>query len=221
MGFPNVDKKLVKIFLQGFADAQALGLAIPDAFEDLDPEEQSDIALYLSRRTVTDDIRERAADERFLYIVPHFPLAGYPFPQVGISVGQESPGEKFLGDYTGETVEVTDDGGDVIGWDTVKGYLAAATYNIDVVCNTKDEVIWLSRLCQYFICQSLGDLTEAGIMQVDITLTDPRIDPQAATQPADIFTRTVTVSAQVANTWKVRKNAYTYATGVNKALDTL
>lgn len=221
MGFPNVDKQLVKIFLQGFTDAQNLGLAIPDTFEDLDPEEQADIALYLSRRVVTNDIRERSADERFLYIVPHFPIAGYPFPQIGISVGQESPGDKFLGDYVGETLEVTDAEGNVIGWDTVKGYFAAATYNIDVVCNTKDEAIWLSRLCQHFICQALGQLTEVGIMQVDISLTDPKIDPQAATQPADIFTRTVTVSALVANTWKVRKPAYTYATGVNKALDTL
>lgn len=217
MGFPNVDLLLVKIFLNGFSDAQTLGLAIPDVFEEMDNAEQSEIALYLSRIRATDDITERDSGQKYIYILPHFPLAGYPFPQIGISLGQENTESKFLGDQTGESQPVADTNGNIVAWDVVKGYLASATWNVDIIGATKDETIWLSRLCQYFICQHLDYLTTAGVMEVGINLSDVRIDTQLA-QPADFFTRTVSVSARVANTWKKRIGAYTYDTGINKSL---
>ena len=219
MGFPNVDIFLAKAFLDGF-HAQQLDPtpAIADIFEDLDTDERGSIEQYLASLTVTGDVRDHKEHNRFLYVMPNFPLLGYPFPQIGISLGQESASDKFMGDYTGDPVAVADSHGTVIGYDQEKGYLAAGSWNIDIVCATKPEAAWLSRFCQYFICQSLTALSQIGVMEVAIALADMKLEAQQTMQPSEIFNRRLMVTAKVANTWKIRLPlAGTYETGINEA----
>lgn len=218
MGFPNVDKILTDIFIAGLNEAKNDSRIVADCFEEMGHDVQAEISLYLSRLHVTGDIRDREDTRRYLYVLPHFPVSGYPFPQIGVSVGQESTSDKFLGDYSGDSFPVRDSDNNVIAWDVEKGYIASGSYTADIICSTKDEVVWLSRLCQYTICQRLQDLDQMGIKEVNITLGDPRIDPQSMTQPADVFARAVSLTAKVINTWKKRVPAYTYITGINKAV---
>jgi hypothetical protein len=78
--------------------------------------------------------------------------------------------------------------------------------------------VWLSRFCQYFICQSLNALAQIGVMEVAISASDMRLEAQQTMQPADIFTRRLVVTARVANTWKVRLPlAGVYEIGINQA----
>ena len=219
MGFPNVDVFLVKTFLSSLRSLQTSPAGtIADLFEDLDADDRASIIQYVKSLTITGDVRERDERNKYLYVLPHFPLLGYPFPQIGISLGQEDTANKFIGDYTGEPVAVIDSNGATIGYDQEKGYLASGTWNIDVVCATKPESIWLSRMCQLFICQRLEELTALGVMEVNIALADLKLEAQQTMQPGEIFNRGIRVTARVANTWKKRlppPNAY--AVGKNTA----
>jgi len=219
MGFPNVDLQLVKIFLAGFAAAKADPTVIDDLFEDLDDTDRAAIKQYLASLTVTDDVRQRKEHHRYLYLLPHFPLSGYPFPQIGVSLGTEDSAERFISDYTGDPVPVTDQQGTLIGYDQEKGYLGQGHWNIDVVSATKPESIWLSRFCQLFICESQDYLTGLGIQEVSVALGDIKLEAQQTMQPSEIFNRGVRVSAKVANTWKKRLPINgDYQTGINQAL---
>jgi len=221
MAFPNVDKFLVKWFLQRFEEVQLdLERFVEDTFNDLEAEtEQVEIITYLTETTFTDSVQDREEGKRFAYILPHYPVAEVNFPQIAISLGQENQSDKFLGDATGESFPVTDDDGNIVAFDVQKGYLATATWQIDVVCGTKDEAIWLSRCCQRFICEALDELDQIGANEISISLADLKLDDKAMMQPMTVFNRAISISAKVANTWLKRVPAYTYRTGNNVALD--
>lgn len=219
MGFPNVDLFLCKTFEQRFADTQSdTPLTVDDLFEDMTATERAEIAAYIDDTIFTRDLRERRDGQRYVYIAPHFPMVEFPFPQIGVSLGSETTSDKYLGDVSGPTTEVKDEYGNTIGWDVLKGYYASATWNIDVVCNTKDEAIWLSRFCQLFVCQALEDLDAMGVLEVVVATSDMRLEQEHF--PHIVFNRRVVVSAKVANTWKKRLSPYEYRTGVNLALAT-
>jgi hypothetical protein len=217
MGFPNVDLILRDLFLAQFAAAKLdPQTVVADLFEDRSAAEQAEIAAYLTARLFTGDVRDRGGNRR-VFILPHFPAVDLPFPQIGIYSGEVDSNDRVLGDATGETEPVYD-GETLIGWDETKGYWELSSWNIDVIAATKDETIWLSRLCQYFICQQLLDLHQQGIIEVGIALTDLRMD-KGTLQPMQAFVRGVKVHCRVANTWKKRLPVGTYQTGNNLALE--
>lgn len=222
MGFPNVDIFLCKTFAEKFAAVQAdPDYTIDDLFEDLTVLERAEIITYLQDKVFTRDLRDRHAGSdkhQRVYIVPNFPMLELPFPQIGVSLGSENTDGKFLGDCTGDAEAVTDDEGVTIAWDIPKGYYASANWNIDVLCATKDEAIWISRLCQLFICEALDELDAIGVVEVVVAAADIKLDPEHF--PLHVFNRRVMVSGRAANTWKKRISAITYLSGDNLALDT-
>lgn len=219
MGFPNVDIFLCKKFEQCFLAVQAdPTYTIDDLFEDLDDDERAEITTYLQSIVFTKNLRERDDNQRYVYIVPHFPMIDMPFPQIGISLGTETTSEKFIGDYTGDPTPVMDTNGKTIAWDQSKGYYANANWNIDVVCATKDEAVWLSRFCQLFVCQQLEALDAIGVVEVAIATADMKVEQEHF--PHIVFNRRVMVTGKAANTWKKRISAYEYQTGMNLALTT-
>jgi len=219
MGFPNVDLILRDLFLTEFQAVKSdPGFAIADLFEDRGEAEQAEITEYIINRRFTGDVQDRG-DERRVFILPHFPTSDLPFPQIGIYSGEVDGLDRVLGDYTGESEEVKNEDGTTIGWAQIKGYWEVSAWNVDVVTSTKDEAVWLSRLCQYFICQNFPEMTVKGILEVDVTMTDMRIE-KSTLQPLQYFARGLKVRAKVANTWKKRLPASYYQTGVNLALTT-
>jgi len=219
MGFPNVDLILRDLFLADFqATKTTPEFAVADLFDDRSEEEQAEIVEYLISRRFTGSVQDRG-DDRRVFILPHFPVSDLPFPQIGIYSGEVDGLDRLLGDYSGESEAVKNEDGEVIGWAQIKGYWEVSSWNIDVVTATKDEAIWLARLCQYFICQSFQPLTEKGILEIDVMMTDLR--PEKSTlQPLQYFVRGLKVRAKVANTWKKRLPVSYYETGVNLALTT-
>lgn len=217
MGFPNVDIFLVKTIIEKFQALQAApAFTIYDLFEDLSQPERDEITAYITRKTFTDDLREREDSQVFIF--PHFPMLNMPLPQIGVSLGQEETSDKFFGDTVGEAVAVKDINDVVTHWDIPKAYIASANYQADIVCATKDEAIWLSRFVQRFICEELDALDQIGVKQVDIGLADMVLKQDQ--QPMTVFNRAVRLSCKVENTWLKRIPVQTYDSGINLALST-
>lgn len=221
MGFPNLDKLLVKLFLEKIRALRTdESYRLEELFGDFDAGEIQQVRQYLNAVTATDNIRDRGTG-RFLYILPHYPLAELDYPQIGISVGTEDTAERFLGDETGdEPYPVKDGSGKVIAWDLRRGYWGSGQWNIEIAAGTKDEVIWLSRLCQLALVDNFTTLDAVGIKEVTLALADLRPDPNY--YPQNIFLRGIKlVAGKVANTWAKREAASYYQTGVNLALEDL
>lgn len=219
MGFPNVDIFLVKAVLATLNELKSSAgrYKVDELFEDLDPAERQEVHQYLNAMVPTSDIRERG--KRHLYVLPNFPLAEIPVPQIGISLGAEETAERWLGDDPGIDPEPVMQGDQLVAWDHYRGYWAAASWNMDLVVQTKDEAIWLSRICQLAACENFDALDAMGVKEVTVALQDVRIDPKMF--PDMVFVRSVRVSAgRILNSWKKRipVGAYTYQTGINTAL---
>lgn len=214
MGFPNVDIFLSAKFIERFNEVKAdPTFIIEDLFDDLSTAEQQEIADYIQRKNFTDDLRERTDSEVFIF--PSYPMFSIPLPQIGISLGNEDTAEKFFDDVVGEA-EPYPDLAHITHWDIPKGYWASANYQADIVCTTKDEVIWLSRFIQRFIVEELDTMDQIGIKEVAVSLQDTMIKTEH--QPTTAFSRTVRISCKVANTWTKRVPVSTYAIGTNTAL---
>jgi hypothetical protein len=82
---------------------------------------------------------------------------------------------------------------------TEMGYFSHGSWQIDIVASTKQEAIWLTRCCQYFICRAQMDLARLGVTEIGISLADVRIEQEL--QPSIAFARGLTMTARVANTW--------------------
>lgn len=218
MGFPNVDKQLVRIIAAGFAaakaDADRMAFLIGDLFDDLTEAEQLQIGTYVSRKTFKTDVREKKGDS--VYLITSFPLIDIPFPQIAISLGV-GESDRYMGDLTGESEAIKDADDQTIGWYIEKGYYERSNWDVHVVCSTKDESIWLSRFCQRFICEAFGALSQLGINEVTIIIQDLRCE-EATMQPSTVFNRSIKLQATVANTWKEMVSATQIAEGDNAAL---
>ena len=217
MGFPNIDIFLVKTILAKLKAFQGEeNYRLEEIFDDLDAAEIADIRQFLAGATTTKNTRDRGG--RRIYVLPHYPQAEIPFPQIGVSLGNEDTADRFLGDDTGGEAEpVLDDDENVIAHDLQKGYWGSGLWMIQIMAHTKDEVIWLSRLCQQALVDSFAALAEMGLLEVSLSLADLRPDPQY--YPEFVFLRGVKVIAgKVANTWKKRIPASFYQTGVNLAV---
>lgn len=202
MGFPNVDIFLVSKFqkrFKGLASSDGTFI-INDLFDDLDREDIAAVSSYVRRKMFTTDLRDRADEQ--VYILPHFPLLDMPLPQIGVSLGNDTTAGGFLGDITEESAEVLNSTGERIGWDVQKGYLSSATYQIDIAAATKLETIWLSRFVQRFILEEQENLAQAGVLNIDISLQDMRVDQSA--MPCMVFARQVNMKCTLANAWRKR-----------------
>lgn len=216
MGFPNVDIFLVSMLISKFNAVKASPtFTISDLFDDLSSPEQAEITTYIERKTFTDDLREREDSQVFIF--PHFPMLNMPLPQIGISLGQEDTAEKFFDDVVGDATPYPETG-EQTHWAIPKGYWAAAHYQIDVVCATKDEAIWLSRFIQRFVCEELDTLDQIGVKEVSISQQDMVLNQEQ--QPMTVFNRTVRISCKAANTWTKLIPVELYEQGVNLALTT-
>lgn len=213
MGFPNVDVFLVDTFLEKFA-AMKLSptFVIDDTFTDFDAGRKSELEAYIARKTFTDDLRNRIDQQ--VYIMPNFPLADMPFPQIAVTLGSENPSERFLSDSVGDSTPVYDVNNVQIAWDIPKGYIGSATYKIDVVTATKEEAIWISRLLQRFILESQDALAEIGALSVDLTMQDMRLEQEQA--PITVFNRSIQMTCRTENTWTIRIPYSQYGTGQNQ-----
>ena len=219
MGFPNVDKQLVKLIAAGFATAKAdpnrMAFLVKDLFEDLTAAERSQVSTYVTRKAFQTDVREKKGDNA--YILPSFPLTDIPFPQIAISLGV-GESDRYMGDLTGESEPILDDQENVTGWYIEKGYYERSTWDVHVVCATKDESIWLARLSQRFICEAFGQLAQVGINEVNIIMQDLRLE-EGTMQPSTVFNRSIKLQATVSNTWKEQVGSNgTYAMGENAEL---
>lgn len=214
MGFPNVDKILQNIFATKFAAVKLdPTYTISDLFEDQDAGQQAEIIAYIQRKQFVTDIRSR--QDNTVYLITTFPMVDMPFPQISITLGQEDT-DRYMGDQTGQSDPVLDDNGTQIGWDIIKGFYAKSSWNISVVTATKDEAIWLSRLCELFIFQSMDDLDAAGVTEVNLSVADMR--PEQDQQPMTVICRGIKMSATTMNSWTTRIPIATYQSGNNVAL---
>lgn len=216
MGFPNVDIFLAAKFIERFSEAKAdPAFIVPDLFDDLSVAEQAEIAEYIQRKNYTDDLRERTDSEVFIF--PSYPMFTVPLPQIGISLGNENTAEKFFDDAVGDAAPYPD-ADNITHWDIPKGYWAQSEYQADIVCSTKDEVIWLSRFVQRFIMEELDTLDQIGVKEVAVSLQDTLIKTEH--QPVTAFSRQLRISCKVANTWTKRIPVQFYQSGNNLALTT-
>lgn len=214
MGFPNVDKILIRLFKAEFAAIKLdPAFIITDTFTDLDESEQNSILQYLVRKTFTDELRDRG--DAKVYLTTSFPMLDMPLPQISITLGQEDT-DRYMGDQVGTSTPVLDTDGNTIAWDVLKGFYARSNWSIAVVAATKDETIWLSRLCERIIFDNMNTLELEGVAEVSLTMADHRLDPQH--QPMTASNRTIRMTALTMNSYRKRIPASVYATGNNTAL---
>lgn len=215
MGFPNVDIFLVDNLLTKFNAVKAAPTdIINDLFEGFDAGRKAEVTTYIGRKTFVTDLRKRGGSE--VYIFPHFPLLDQPLPQIAISLGQENPADRFIGDVIGDSEPVYNAEDVQTGWDIPKGYIAAVNYHIDCVCATKEEAIWLSRFVQRFVLELQGDLADIGAIEIDVSLADIKLEPEH--MPQTVFNRAVMIHGKAENRWKQRVPLTSYQTGNNTAL---
>lgn len=211
MGFPNVDVFLVNKFIERFVEVKAdPTFLIEDLFSDLPEAERLEITTYIQRKNFTDDLRQMTDSEVFIF--PSYPMMNIPLPQIGVSLGNEDTKEKFFRDLVGEAKPYPD-AANPTHWDIPKGYWASANYQADIVCTTKDEVIWLSRFLQRFIVEAQDELDLIGVKNISISLHDTLIKTE--TQPTTAFSRTIRMNCDVANQWTKRIPVSVYTTGEN------
>jgi len=212
MGFPNADKAIQRLLVNRFSELQDdTAFTINDLFDDLEVDERQKIADYIARKSFISDIRERG--DSYAYIMLSFPMIDMPMPQISVTVGNDEA-DRWLHDSTGiESIPVTDTNGDVVAWDITKGFYASSTINISVIATNKDEVIWLSRLCQRFIFESTEQLALQGIIELEVGMSDAQLNQDILPTPA--MARQLRITCKTENTWKRRIPASVYATGIN------
>lgn len=220
MSVPNLDLTLIDLFKAAVEEVQDSDSqwVIDDLFADRSDDYLNGIKLYLSSVKVTSDMREREDGQRFLYVIPSFPMADMPFPQIGVYLAPEEVNDFFLGNSVGiETTEIKDASGTTIALEKTNGCFGQAAYWADIVANTKEEVIWLSRICQRSILVNLKGLEELGAMEIRISLGDLKLEQEH--YPAMVFARRLIFNCKLGITWTERiPLSGTYATGINKAL---
>jgi hypothetical protein len=221
VSIPNFDLILQELFKAAIEELQQVGTEwiVDDLFSDRTLNYRDAITQYVNGITVTDDIREREHGRRFLYAIPSFPMADVPFPQIGTYLAPEELSDFFIGDSIGiESTEIRNGAGTVTAIEHTHGCFGQATYWSDIIANTKEEVIWLSRICQRKLLTNLRNLEAQGAMDVRISLGDMKLEQEH--YPAMVFARRLIFSCKLGITWtdRVPING-TYQTGINTALE--
>jgi hypothetical protein len=221
MGFLNVDiilKEKIIEFMGLLRNEEYY--RVHEIFDGLSENKKDEIYKYINKLTVTDNVQIRREGENFLYVVSSPILAEGPFPQIGVYVGNESQDERGLGDDTGEDAIPIVEDGETVAWEAEYGLWQRGSWIIDIIGTTRDETIWLSRICQYAIVLNFKSLDLLGLIEMDIALQDTVLNQQF--QPGLVYSRRLTVRGKFAGTWKDRfgvGTVGTYETGVNLAIE--
>lgn len=218
MGIPNIDLYLISLLQAFFGLVKGPGAyVLDDLFAGHAAEEIDSIKLYLATHEVTADIRKQREGQRYLYLLDSYPLADIPFPQVCVTVGDENSVEHFLGDESGTRESIEDGAGNVIAFDDEQVVMSSGTWAIDIMASTKRELVWLSRISQLAILSNLAQLHDVGLMEIDCSVADMRLDPQHFPQTG--LARRLTIRGKVRQTWNIRLEAHIYKPGANMALE--
>jgi hypothetical protein len=206
---------LFATFLNGLKD-NLHGGVLDDVFAMRPDEERARIAQFLTCTTFTKDVRERGEGERVVVIIPSLPTTMIPFPQVAVYLGEETSAGWSMGERADDSARPVTREGETLAWDYTYGYFAGVTCRIDILAGSREEVLWLTRLCHRALLGQTLALDALGVKEPAISLSDLQIEQQQ--MPALVFGRRVTYAAKVLQTWIERKPVGCYETGVNKAL---
>jgi hypothetical protein len=216
MGSPNVDFYLVKTISEFLSEVQRDPAAVVETlFEDAPGQMQAEIAQWIGRQTITSDFRDRR--EGALYVIPSMPLADLPFPQIAAYVGSENDTEFMLGSDDGEPTQPIMEDGEIVGWQDEMAVISSGQWRVDIVCGSRYEAIWLSRLCQLALRRKLLEMDGLGIKEVSLSLADLQLDHQRF--PQAVYARGIMMQAKVVQTWTDRLPVSFYQTGVNLAVE--
>ena len=218
MGFLNLDLYLVDLFHDFINDIKADDNCrmIDEVFADRPEAYREMIKAYLRSMNITRDLRDRAQDERNIYILPSYPLRDLAFPQIAIHLAEENAADWFLGGMGGEDpVEINEP--DFVGWGIQNGCHASVKYQADIICNTPEESIWLARLCQRALFGNVLQMEEQGLLEMTVGMADIQLHPEHF--PGIVFGRGVFVSGKAEHTWLKRVPSSNYQTGNNNGLE--
>lgn len=214
MAFINLELYLRDLFAAALEEARNDDRVIADLFSDRPEDERFAAQQYVaSRRVLTDMYEELGKGERGIYVTPSFPIGNLPFPQIGIYMGTEDSADHMVGQDTGAAPVPVVQNEVTVAWDIEKGYFAGINYRADIIANSKDEVIWLSRICQRALAKNILALEAKGVIEVRISAGDTK--PEQEHFPTLIFSRAVIVTGKALHTWTVRTPAYGYELGNN------
>jgi hypothetical protein len=198
--FINLDLYFRDLFASFLNQIKTDDWIIDDLFKDRPDAERHAIKKYLMSRRIVTDIQEQ--EESPIYVIPSFVLNGLPFPQIAIHLGGENSQDHFVGMETGGDPIPVMKNNEVVAWDQERGYYAAVNYRADIIANSKDEVIWLSRICQRAIAGKILELDEMGVIEPHIGTADTELEQKF--YPAIVFSRAVVFSGKSLHTWMER-----------------
>ena len=217
MGFPSVKKFLVELIRSSLEEMQAEPERfIPEIFETPWTEaDRTEIKGYLNGLNIATSIDEREEGKKFLYVIPHFARLDMPFPQIGITTGNEATSDWVLGNDTGES-EAIYDGEDITGYKIGQGCWSNGQWNVDILCSNPNQTEYLSVLLEYIFMTKLADFGAIGLLEVGISIAD--MQPNDQFIPVDVMGRRITVTGKLCKSWFKQISASTYNTGENKDL---
>lgn len=217
MSLVNLDLYLVDLFHDFLKEVNNdnNSKVIDEIFQDRPEAYREAIKSYLHTMNVTKDLQDRSRDGRNIYILPSHPLRELAFPQIAVYLADEHSTDWYLGGTTG-TDPVYIEEPDFIGWEYEEGYIAQAQYRVDVVANTKEETIWLARLCQRAVLGNIKIMETLGFVELNIGMADLQLHPEHF--PSQVFGRGVFLNGKAQQTWTHRVVAQFYQTGDNLAL---
>jgi hypothetical protein len=214
MSFINIDLYLVDLFHSFIKSVQDDDncRVIDDVFSDRPVPYREAIKGYLRSKHITKDFGDREREDN-IYVLPSHPLRELAFPQVAIYLAEENSADWYLGGITGTDLIPIDEP-DFTGYGIENGAIAMATYRADIVANTKEEAIWISRLCQRAIYGKILELDGMGVKEAKVGMADLQLHPEHF--PSLVFGRGVFLTAKVIQTWIERQPALgTYEVGRN------
>ena len=85
--------------------------------------------------------------------------------------------------------------------------VSAISYRADIFCNTPEETVWLSRLCQRALFSKVLALDAMGVKEPRISMADLRLEQEHF--PSQVFARGISLSAKAFHTWHETIPAYT------------
>lgn len=194
---------------------------VGDVFEEEPPEVQAEVRAWLGAQEFSTDAKAHEKDT--VTIIPGWPLLDVPPPQVAVALLAESPSEWGLGEAAGDATPVyavgAGEGDPPVAWDREHGYRAMTNVAAQITASSWDETHWLSSLCHWAVLDQIMDLAALGVSEVSVSLNDLR--PDLEKLPSLLFARQLTLTAKVPRTYRKRIPAYTYQSGVNRALEEL
>ena len=156
---------------------------------------------WLAATEITTDltIRQETAS-RTLSVIQSYPVLTIPFPQIGVYLAGEEMQDFPLGMEGFAEPEAVPDGlGVVTGWRIEHGAIATLNYRADIMCQTPEETVWLSRLLQRALYGAVMELETMGVMETRFGMADLRLDQEQL--PAQAFARGINITGKALHRW--------------------